>query len=101
MSFQRETGGDREVSRAAGQVACLQGQPDRGSPTSGLGSSRSVLLGCMFCAMTMRASRSDVVSVLAFRLRVGGREESKTHFSHEQWSDNQVHWIGLDWSGHV
>lgn len=46
-------------------------------PTSGLGSSRSVLLGCMFCAMTMRARRSEVVSVLAFRLQGAAERRAK------------------------
>lgn len=36
--------------------------------TSGLGSSSSPLLGYIFCAMMMRARRSEVVSVLALRL---------------------------------
>lgn len=49
-------------------------------PTSGLGSSRSVLLGCMFCAMTMRARRSELVSVLAFRLQ-GAAERKAKHLS--------------------
>lgn len=40
------------------------------APTSGVVSSGSMLLGYRFCTMTMRAKRSEVVRVLAFRLEI-------------------------------
>lgn len=49
-------------------------------PTSAFGSSGSVPLGCMFCAMTMRARRSEVASMLALRLQ-GAAERRAKHLS--------------------
>lgn len=92
-AFNVLTEGDGEVRWAARWVTCHWSQRGHCFPTSGLGSSRSVLLGCMFCAMTIRASRSEVVSVLAFRLQgAAERRERKTPFSIEKspWFDNLV-----------
>lgn len=80
-------------------------------PTSGLGSSRSVLLGCMFCAMTMRARRSEVVSVLAFRLQGAAERRAKHLFRKRRakLSESPVRHFtftftfhqGLHWSSHA
>lgn len=48
--------------------------------TSGLASSRSVLLGYIFCAIMMSISRSEVTSVLALRLENTGLKKRKIIF---------------------